>query len=151
MLLFIALATATAGSEGGHLSSALAEIAIAAVIGIAIGGLGGRLLLLADRRGLASRLSRQIAVLALALSGYFASVALGGNGFVAAFVAGLAFGGVTRHVEEPSELFSEVGGILLSVVVWTVFGVSFVELHPRHGMGTFGRSCTRSSASPSSG
>ena len=109
VLLFIALATAAAGSEGRHFAAALAEIAIAIVVGIAIGGIGGRLLLAADRRGLTSGLSRQIAVLALALGGYFASVALGGNGFVAAFVAGLAFGAVTRRAEEPAELFSEVG------------------------------------------
>ena len=126
VLLFIALATAAAGSEGHHLADALVEIAIAVVVGIGIGAIGGRLLMAADRRELASGLSRQIAVLALALGGYFASVALGGNGFIAAFVAGLAFGAVTRHAEERAELFSEVAGILLSVAVWTVFGATFV-------------------------
>jgi NhaP-type Na+/H+ or K+/H+ antiporter len=127
VLLFIALATAAAGSEGRHFAEALTEIAIAIVFGIGIGGIGGRLLVAADRRALTSGLSRQIAVLALALGGYFASVALGGNGFIAAFVAGLAFGGVTRRAEEPAELFSEVAGIILSVGVWTVFGAVFVS------------------------
>ena len=73
-----------------------------------------------------SELSRQIAVLALALGGYVASVALGGNGFIAAFVAGLAFGGATRRSEARAELFSETAGILLSIGVWTVFGAAFV-------------------------
>ena len=50
---------------------------------------------MADRRMLTSGLSRQIAVLALAL-GRTCSVALGGNGFIAAFVGGLAFGAATR-------------------------------------------------------
>ena len=67
-----------------------------------------------------------MAVLALALGGYFASVAFGGNGFVAAFVAGLAFGGATRQSEGRAELFSETAGILLSIGVWTVFGAVFV-------------------------
>lgn len=126
VLLFIALATAAVGSEGRHLAEALLEIAIAIVVGIAIGGIGGRLLTEADRRGLTSGLSRQIAVLALALGGYFASVALGGNGFIAAFAAGLTFGAVTRGAEEPAELFSEAAGIVLAVGVWTVFGATFV-------------------------
>ena len=44
VLLFIALATADAGSEGHHLADALVEIAIAVVVGIGIGAIGGRLL-----------------------------------------------------------------------------------------------------------
>ena len=126
VLLFIALATAAVGSEGGHFASALTEIAIAIVVGIGIGAIGGRLLTEADRLGLTSGLSRQIVVLALALGGYFASVALGGNGFVAAFVAGLAFGAVTRGAQEQAELLSEASGILLSIGVWTVFGATLV-------------------------
>jgi NhaP-type Na+/H+ or K+/H+ antiporter len=126
VLLFIALATASGGTEGRRLAEALVEIGIATVVGVAVGGLGGVFLLAADRRRLTSELSRQIAVLALALGGYVASVALGGNGFIAAFVAGLAFGGATRRSEARAELFSETAGILLSIGVWTVFGAAFV-------------------------
>jgi sodium/hydrogen antiporter len=126
VLLFIALATATGGSEGGHLVEALEEMAIAIAVGVAIGAVGGVLLLAADRRRLTSELSRQIAVFAIALGAYFSSVAIGGNGFIAAFVAGLAFGASTRKGEEHAELFSETAGILLSIGVWTVFGAAFV-------------------------
>ncbi len=126
VLLFIALATAAGGAESGHLGAALVEIAIAVVVGIGVGGVGGLLLAAADKRKLTSELSRQIVVLALALGGYFASVAIGGNGFIAAFLAGLAFGGVTRRAEERAELFSETAGILLSIGVWTIFGATFV-------------------------
>jgi NhaP-type Na+/H+ or K+/H+ antiporter len=126
VLLFITLAIAAPGSEGGHLAEALLEIAVAVGVGIAVGGIGGRLLVVADRRALTSGISRQIVVLALALGGYFASVALGGNGFIAAFVAGLSFGALTRGTEAHAELFTETAGILLSVGVWTVFGATFV-------------------------
>jgi NhaP-type Na+/H+ or K+/H+ antiporter len=50
-------------------------------------------------------------------------VALGGNGFVAAFVCGVAFGGAARH--EPHEelfRFTEQVGLLLGLGVWFVFG-----------------------------
>ena len=126
VLLFIALATAAGGAAGGHLEEAIVEIAIAIVVGVAVGGVGGFLLTQADTRNLTSELSRQIAVLALAVGGYFASVALGGNGFVAAFLAGLAFGSATRHSEERAELFSEASGILLSIGVWAIFGATLV-------------------------
>ncbi len=126
VLLFIALATASGGAEGGHLEEAIVEIAIAIGVGIIVGGAGGFLLAAADKRNLTSELSRQIVVLGIAVGGYFASVALGGNGFVAAFLAGLAFGTVTRHLEERAELFSETAGILLSIGVWAIFGATFV-------------------------
>ena len=100
----------------------------------------------ADRRKLTSELSRQIAVLALALGGYFASVALGGNGFIAAFVAGLAFGAVTRHAEERAELFSETAGILLSIGGLDGLRGDVRRLAPPRHAATCGRSSTRSSA-----
>lgn len=126
VLLFIALATATGGADLGHLLDAVGEIAIAIAVGLAIGGIGGLLLEAADARQLTSEISRQIAVLALAVGAYLSSIALGGNGFVAAFLAGLAFGTATRHSEERAELFSEAAGILLSIGVWAIFGATLV-------------------------
>ena len=126
VVLFISLATATGASEGTHVIEALEEIAIAIAAGVLVGSVGGILLLAADRRKLTSVLSRQIAAYALALGAYFVSLALGGNGFIAAFVAGLAFGGATRKGEEGAELFSETAGILLSIGVWVVFGAALV-------------------------
>ena len=126
VLLFVALATAAAGSEGGHLTAALEETAIAVAVGVAVGVAGGLLLVAADRRRWTSELSRQIAVFALALGAYFVALAFAGNGFIAAFVAGLAFGGATRKGEAAAELFSETAGILLSIGVWVIFGATFV-------------------------
>lgn len=127
VVLFISLATAAAGTEGSHLIDALKEIAIAIGAGVLLGGVGGLLLLAADRRRLTFELSRQIAVLALALAAYFVSVALSGNGFIAAFVAGLALGTTTRKGEAQAEHFSETAGILLSIGVWLAFGATFVS------------------------
>ena len=120
------LATATIGAERIHLIDAVEEIAIAIVAGAVVGAVGGFLLVAADRRKLTSELSRQIAVLALALGAYVVSLTFGGNGFIAAFVAGLAFGGATRKGEEHAEEFTEVAGILLSIGIWLVFGATFV-------------------------
>jgi NhaP-type Na+/H+ or K+/H+ antiporter len=64
-----------------------------------------------------------IAVLALALVAYAAALALHGNGFVAAFCGGLAFG-ATAGRRGPAELaLTEQAGSLVSLLVWLGFGV----------------------------
>jgi NhaP-type Na+/H+ or K+/H+ antiporter len=65
---------------------------------------------------------RPIAVLALALFAYSVSVLAGTNGFIAAFVAGMAFGAVDHRDHEVDLRFTEEGGTLLSLLVWFTFG-----------------------------
>ena len=80
----------------------------------------------ARRRGWTSAISEQLAVLALSLLAYVGAVAIGGNGFVAAFVGGLLFGASTAaSMHEPVE-FTETVGLFASFFVWTVFGALFV-------------------------
>ena len=97
--MYLALALATAEATGSEVSigGALQDGLIGAVAGIIVGAAGGLLLLAADRREWTSPASRQLAVLALSLGSYLVALALGGNGFIAAFVGGFAFGVVTRQ------------------------------------------------------
>ncbi|HSS37050.1 MAG TPA: cation:proton antiporter [Patescibacteria group bacterium] len=128
---FVLLGIAIIGSEGGGpgdwLAEAVREALVGTLTGVVLGVAGGLLLVRAERSGWASRSSRQLAVLALALAAYFGSIALGGNGFIAAFVGGLAFGAASRHAEERAELFTDVAGSTLSIVVWIVAGGAFVS------------------------
>ena len=122
VLVAVALA-AQPGGGSGWLGDAAFEMAIAVVLGAVIGRLGGRALLSADARGWTSPLSRQLAVLAIALTCYLVSVGLHGNGFIAAFVGGLAFGRCNRRARAGAmELTESVGG-LLAIGVWTAFGL----------------------------
>jgi NhaP-type Na+/H+ or K+/H+ antiporter len=67
-----------------------------------------------------------MAILGLALLAYFGSVAIHGNGFIAAFVGGIVFGAATRnHLAEPTE-FTENTATFLSVLVWGIFGAVLV-------------------------
>ena len=71
-------------------------------------------------------MSEQIAILALALLAYGGSVAIGGNGFIAAFAGGLLFGAATRgRLAEPVQ-FTETLGLAASFLVWSIFGALFV-------------------------
>jgi len=126
--LFIALAVATEAEiqDGRWLVSALSEIGLAVVAGTVVGIAGGWLLIQADRRGWTGATSKQIAILGLAMAAYFGSVAIHGNGFIAAFVGGIVFGAITRNrLAEPTE-FTENMATFMSVVVWTVFGAVLV-------------------------
>lgn len=74
------------------MGAALVELAVGVVVGVVAGGAGGALLRWARRRGWSAEEFAGIAVLALSLGCYLGAVGMGGNGFVAAFCGGLAFG-----------------------------------------------------------
>jgi NhaP-type Na+/H+ or K+/H+ antiporter len=113
----------------------------------AIGGAGGWLLRWARRRGWVAEDSAGIAVLAPAA--YAAALAVHGNGFMAAFCGGLAFGAAAGR-RGPAELvFTEQAGGLVSLLVWLGFGaVAVAIVVDRANWATV---CTRCSASPSCG
>ena len=87
---------------------------------------GGLVLAAAHRRGWMQHGARRLATLALALLSFLVASEAGGNPFVAAFVGGLAFGAVTRADTVASVELAELGGSLLSLVLWFVFGAGLV-------------------------
>ena len=122
--LAIAAAEETTGTQH-WLAEAGLEIAIAVAVAVIVGGVGGRLLVSARGRGWASAASESLAVVALAILAYAGATAIGGNGFVAAFGAGVAFRTLTAR-SEPSVEFAESIGLGASYLVWLLFGVALV-------------------------
>ena len=120
----LALATTEATGGGGGLGEALADTAIGITAGVLVGLVGGFLLTLADERRWTSPVSRKLLVLALAAGCYLVAVGAGGNGFIAAFVGGLAFGAGTRQRDEDAVRFTETQGSLLAIGVWCAFGLA---------------------------
>lgn len=125
--LFTALALASEfrGTDGWLIAASI-QIGIGAGAGIAAGLLGGRLYAAAAQRGWTNHTGEQIGNLALALLAFWAAKALGGNGFVAAFVGGIYFGYATRERLHVATEFTETSGALLSLFVWTVFGANLL-------------------------
>ena len=81
--------------------------------------------------GLAAEDFAGIGVLALSLLAYTAALAVDGNGFVAAFCGGLAFGTCAGQ-RAPAELvFVEQMGGLVSLLVWLAFGAIVRSDHAR--------------------
>ncbi len=128
VLLFLAFATATeAHASGGWLGTAVIEILLAILAGTAVGVAGGWLLSQAARRGWTSEPAEQLAILGLGLASYFGSLAIGGNGFIAAFIGGIVFRAASRsRFVEPTE-FTETFGSFLSLLVWGIFGSVLVS------------------------
>jgi len=128
VLLFLAYAAATEEqASGGWLTAAAIEIALAILAGAAIGAIGGWLLTQTTRRGWTAGGAEQLAILGLALAAYFGSVAIGGNGFIAAFAGGIVFRAASRNrFVEPTE-FTETFGSFLSLLVWGIFGALLVS------------------------
>jgi len=120
----VALAgAATGGQVAGHgPAAAVAELAVGILVGVAAGGAGGLLVNAARRRGWAADGFAGAAVLGLAVCAYASAVAVHGNGFIAAFVGGLAFGTTGGRRGEPLVPFVEETGALVSVLVWLAFG-----------------------------
>ena len=133
VMVAIAGAAAAAGLESAEgPGSAAVELLIGAGIGAAAGALGGWLLRLARQRGTAAEDFAGIGVLALSLLAYTAALAVGGNGFVAAFCGGLAFG-TCAGPRAPAELaFVEQIGGLASLLVWLAFGAISVPIMLEH-------------------
>lgn len=129
VMLAIAGAAAAAGHEGAiGAGGALLELAIGVVVGSAIGVTGGALLRVARRNNWAAEDFAGIAVLALAILAYAAAVVVQGNGFVAAFCGGLAFGAVAGRRGPAEVQFLEQASGLMSLLVWLAFGAIAVPI-----------------------
>lgn len=90
--------------------------------GVAAGYVGGRLLHVMSHKRWVGGAYRQLATLAVAAAAFAAAELFDGNGFIAAFVAGLAFGRVAHDECEGVEDFTEDEGILLMGITFVVFG-----------------------------
>jgi NhaP-type Na+/H+ or K+/H+ antiporter len=123
---FVAIALAGAATAehaaGPTAPGAVEELAIGLVVGAAVGGAGGWLLRVARRRAWAAGEFAAPAVLALAACAYASALALHGNGFLAAFTGGLAFGTAAGRRGQPLVPFVEDIGGLVSLLVWLAFG-----------------------------
>jgi Sodium/hydrogen exchanger family len=113
-------------SRGSAPGAAVAELAPGLAVGVAVGGAGGWLVRSARRRGRAAEGFAGAAVLGLAVCAYASAVALDGNGFIAAFVGGLAFGAAAGRRGKPLVLFVEETGALVPLLVWLAFGAAAI-------------------------
>ncbi|MEM8748372.1 MAG: cation:proton antiporter [Actinomycetota bacterium] len=111
------------------------QIGLGVVLGLVLGGAGIRLLTLAHRHGWSDGRYEQLATFLIPVSALLVADLVGGNSFIAAFVAGIAFGSgglapTVSHEEGRAAHFAEFtedAAQLLAVVAFFLFGNVFVD------------------------
>jgi sodium/hydrogen antiporter len=112
------------GAEG--VGSAVLDLAGGAAIGLGVGLVAAVLMRLAAGRGYSATAFRPLTPLAVGLLAYAGTVQVGANGFIAAFVAGLAFGSTIPRDLEPTIEFTNVVGEVLSLLMWFLVGATML-------------------------
>ncbi len=122
-LLLIVLATASGADGAVHpLRVLVEEIGYGMVGGAAAGTLAASIVIVAGARHLIDDAWRQIIPVAAAVLAYGIAVALGGSGFIAAFIAGALFGLIAGEHSNATMRFTEEAGALLDCITFLVFG-----------------------------
>jgi NhaP-type Na+/H+ or K+/H+ antiporter len=128
LALFLILAV-----EEEHLAAndwirfALEQVGFGILVGIGVGLVGGWLVSRASGSGWMTGSFQRLALLALALIAWALADLIGGNGFIAAFVGGLAVAPTVERVGEQLIRFTEAEGQLLNLSVFFVFGVLVIR------------------------
>ncbi|MEQ8965851.1 MAG: cation:proton antiporter [Azospirillaceae bacterium] len=134
--IFLAVVAGLATGDGlsgrGWIVEAAAEIAIGAGIGVAAGWAGSRIADLAASKGLMEGRFEALAGVALAISLYAGAELAGGNGFVAAFVGGLAATFTRGDLERRVEDYGETESTLLAMLTFLAFGALVLPVAIMH-------------------
>jgi NhaP-type Na+/H+ or K+/H+ antiporter len=124
-VLFFLVLSEPGGSAGPEAAKLLGEAAAGAVIGIALGILGGWLTPRVPGGGITARYEGLYA-LGLGLLAFGLADVTVGNGLIAAFVAGIALGAAEHEIPEAFVGFNENVSAILQVVTFFVFGALIV-------------------------
>ena len=130
----LGIGTHSGSPEGG----ALGELAVGVGVGLVIGAATAVLIALATARRWVTTGGTRLATLSAALASFSVALSLDGNGFIAAFVAGAAFGALLpRWLSEPDEVaevvvLTELLGELMGLAVWFLFGAALLPLALDH-------------------
>ena len=128
VMLFAALAATHPESAGtAHwLIFVAKQVTLGPLVGLTVGLIGGYIIEAATGRGWVDVSFRKLSGIALAVLAWAGATSVGGNGFIAAFVCGMAIGTFTKVVKPAIQEFGETEGQLLSLISFLLFGAFFV-------------------------
>ncbi|TSA28495.1 MAG: sodium:proton antiporter [Bacteroidetes bacterium] len=106
----------------------LKQLILGPVIGGAVGWLGGRLVERASKTGWMNETFQRLSSLALAIMAFTLAEMVHGNGFIAAFFAGLLLGTRTPEVRARVQDFGEAEGEALELFIFLLLGMILVPL-----------------------
>ena len=103
------------------------------LVGVVVGYVGARMVRGAHDRGWMNGTFERLSGLALALVAFAGAEAVGGNGFIAAFIAGMTLGHVARERCQGLHHFLEAEGQLLMMLVFLILGSALLWPALTHG------------------
>src|SRR5215211_2343611 len=124
VLFFLVLAT-PGGDAGGEGLRVIGEAGFGAVVGIVVGTVGGRLHHYLPGGGLTARYEGIYAV-GFGLAAFGLADVTFGNGFIAAFVAGIAMGAAEHDIPDAFVEFAENVSAISQVITFFIFGALIV-------------------------
>lgn len=128
IVLTLAVEAETGRGIGAWILFVLGQLALGPFVGLLVGRLGAASVEWASQRREMNHAFVQISVLSLAIIAFGAAEVVGGNGFIAAFVAGMTVGTRSRTLLDAVEDFGETEGQLLNLVVFMIFGAVLLPL-----------------------
>ncbi|MBM4326670.1 MAG: sodium:proton antiporter [Deltaproteobacteria bacterium] len=118
--------------SGSWLFFVVSQLTIGPIAGIMVGWCGGRLVEEASKRNWMQPTFQRLVAGSLAVLAYTAAEQFHGNGFIAAYCAGLFLGAQTHDVRERIQEFGEAEGQQMSLFVFLLFGLAMVPAMAAH-------------------
>jgi NhaP-type Na+/H+ or K+/H+ antiporter len=106
----------------------LEQVGYGLLVGIVLGGVGGWLLQQASQRSWITKPAYQLSLLAVALLSFVVALEVGGNEFIAPFLAGLVVKVEFESANQEMRGFSQVWGQSLNHLVFFTFGMVVVSV-----------------------
>jgi NhaP-type Na+/H+ or K+/H+ antiporter len=134
VLLTLSLAAAGDHNESTSywLNFFISQVVLGPVAGVMTGFVGARLVQWGVHTGSMSHSCLQLSALAISLLAYAGAELLGGNGFIAAFCAGLTVGNTAREICDCLYEFAEAEGQLFTLLTFMIFGALMVPTAIMH-------------------
>lgn len=128
VLIFAALASAMHGDTGAGewLLFGAKQVVLGPIAGIAMGYFGGKLVARCYRTQWMSETAEGMIALGLAFGAFALAELVHGNGFIAAFVAGLTFGNTLKYRCKFLYEFAESEGQILILLTFAAFGAAML-------------------------
>lgn len=104
------------------------QLTLGPIVGIGVGWLGAWLLKQASARNWMEGTFERLTALSLALVSFALAEAVGGNGFIAAFCAGITLGAQQLTMIHSIQEAGESEGTLLSLGVFLLFGLAAIPM-----------------------
>ena len=131
ILVCIALLSGSAGQgfDGQYwLGFVAKQFIYGPLIGATIGWAGGKLVELAFKKGMITSVYQMLASVSIAILSFSGAEFFGGNGFIAAFVAGMFLGTHNELLRERMKEFGEAGGQIMILFIFLLFGMILVPI-----------------------